>query len=157
MDAGVLAGALTASAILLAAGGKKLTLPGGKKELDSSTQKLLLQTGTKFSTEENRALLKKKLTQADLSIEPEYFAGMQMGLPLVSIVVLLPLVLSGILDIFFLVLPAFILFFLPRMWLNAKAKARVRAIEKDLPDFCVTFSAVLKAGADFLTALTEVS
>lgn len=157
MNASVLTGFLMASAILVAMSGNKLTLPGGKKEMNGNAERILLKTGAKFSNEESKALLKKKLVQADINIEPEYFLGLQVGSPIISMIALLPLMLAGVLDIFFLILPALLLFFAPRIWLNGKAKARVMAIEKDLPDFCVTFASVLKAGADFLTALTEVS
>jgi len=44
----------------------------------------------------------------------------------------------------------------PRMWLNSKAKNRAAVIEKELPDFCTAFAAVLEAGADWRTAIKEV-
>lgn len=158
MELNILAVTLIASALLVGVAGRKFTVPRGV-EISGNAEKVLLKTGTRFTNvtnEENKILLKKKLSQADLNIEPEYFIGLQIALPVISIVALMPLVLAG-LDIFWLVLPALIAYFAPRVWLNQKAKARVAKINKDLPGFCVTLSAVLSAGADFLTAITVVS
>jgi len=155
LDASITAAVLIAVSVL-AAFGKVFTRDRPNKKLkDWQVDDLLTKTGTKTS-EESRMLLKRKLLQAGLEMEPEYFAGLQYALPLVSMIVLLPLVLLGVLHILLVIIIALILLVAPRMWLNSKAKNRVAAIEKDLPDFCTAFAAVLEAGADWRTAIREV-
>lgn len=156
METNVLAVTLTSAAILVGVAGKKFTLPGGV-EMNGNAEKILLKTGMRYSSEENRTLLKKKIAQANLNFEPEYFMGLQIALPILSAIALMPLVMFGLMDIYWLVLPAIILFVGPRVWLNSKAKSRVAKINKDLPEFCITLSAVLDAGADILMAITEVA
>ena len=156
METNVLAVTLTSAAILVGVAGKKFTLPGGV-EMNGNAEKILLKTGMRYSSEENRTLLKKKIAQANLNFEPEYFTGLQIALPILSTIALMPLVMLRLMDIYWLVLPVMILFFAPRVWLNSKAKARVAKINKDLPEFCITLSAVLDAGADILLAITEVA
>lgn len=155
MDASITAAALTALSVL-AAFGKVFTRDRPNKKLKGwQVEDLLTRTGTKTS-EESRMLLKRKLLQAGLEMEPEYFAGLQYALPLVSMIVLLPLVLLGVLHILLLIIITLILLVAPRMWLNSKAKNRVADIEKELPDFCTAYAAVLEAGADWRTAIREV-
>ena len=155
MNVGLIAGALLFAAVLTGLAGP--LRPGfDKGALNRKYEQILLRTGTKLSNEDNTALLKKTITQANLDLEPEYFIGLQAALPVVAVLALTPLVLAG-LDLFFLLPPAVLLYLAPRVWLNNRARQRAAAIEKDLPDFCVSFSTVLRAGADFLTAITEVS
>ena len=156
MDASMTAAALTAVSVL-AAFSRAFSKDRPNKELKGwQVDDLLAKTGTKTS-EESRMLLKRKLLQAGLEIEPEYFAGLQNALPLVSIMVLLPLVLLGVLHVLLLIIIAIVLWVAPRIWLNSKVKTRVALIEKELPDFCTAFAAVLEAGADWRTAIREVS
>ena len=155
MNVGLISGALLFAAVLAAFAGS--FIPGiNKGELNRKYDMILLRTGTKLSNEDNAALLKKTIAQANLDLEPEYLIGLQVALPAIALIALLPLVLAG-LDVFFLIPPVVALYLAPRAWLNSLARKRAAAIEKDLPDFCVTFSTVLRAGADFLTAITEVS
>lgn len=156
METNVMAATLTAASILVGVAGRKFTLPGGK-ELGKNTENIILKTGSQFSNQDTKLLLKIKLAQADLEIQPEYFMGLQVALPILSVIALMPLVLIGILKIFWLILTPLILFMAPRVWLNAKAKKRVAEINRQIPEFCVTLSAVLDAGADILMALSEVA
>lgn len=156
MESNILAVTLTSAAILIGVAGKKFTLPGGV-EMNNNAEIILLKTGMRYSSKENRTLLKKKIAQANLNFEPEYFMGLQIALPILSTIALMPLVMLSLMDIYWLVLPAIILFIAPRVWLNSKARARVAKINKDLPEFCITLSAVLDAGADILMAISEVS
>ncbi|WP_031516640.1 type II secretion system F family protein [Desulfofalx alkaliphila] len=157
MELNVLAATLIALSVLVAVGGRKIIMPAGANVTNVNTEKILLKTGAKYTSEENKALLKKKIDQAGLELEPEYFIGLQIALPILSIAVLLPFVILGLIDIIWVILPVLILFFLPRAWLNKKAEARVAKLNNELPDFCINFASVLDSGADFLTATTEVS
>jgi len=155
VNVGLVSGALIGAAVISAFAGR--FIPGiSKSELSEKYDKILLRTGTKLSNENNKALLKKTITQAGLDIEPEYFIGLQVALPTIAVIALTPLVLAG-LDLFFLIPLVVLLYSGPRVWLNSLARKRVEAIEKALPDYCVTFATVLSAGADFLTAITEVA
>jgi pilus assembly protein TadC len=155
VNGAVLAAALSASAILAALAGGGLKLPGGV-ELRGRADEILHKTGVRMGSEINRAIILKKLAQADLDIQPEYFIGLQYGLPLVSLAVLLPPALLGVLDIYWGVLAAVILYLAPGAWLNKRARLRVEAIKREIPDFCMLLGNALK-GADLLLALEEVS
>ncbi|WP_031516981.1 type II secretion system F family protein [Desulfofalx alkaliphila] len=156
MEYSTLAATLTAAAVLVAVAGKKFALPDWT-EAGDKTEEILKRTGGRFSNLENRTLLKKVIMQAGLDIEPEYFIGLQIALPIVCVICFLPFVLIGLVDIFWPLLVGIILYFIPRVWLNNKARQRVESINRDIPAFCVSFAAVLESGADFYTAITEVS
>lgn len=155
IDGAVLAAALTAASILVALAGKSLRLPGGV-ELKGRAGEFLQKTGVKMGNEINRTIISKKLAQADLDIQPEYFIGLQYGLSLISLAVLLPPTVTGLLDIYWGVLAAAILYLAPGAWLNKKAKWRVEAIKGEIPDFCMLLGNALR-GADLLLALEEVA
>jgi len=155
MNVGLLAGVMVFGAVMAVFIGSRFHLPQ-REELTDRYENILRHTGTKLSNDEDKALLRKKIVQAGLNLEPEYFIGIQFALPVLATLALLPFVWAG-LDFFILIPPAVILFLAPRVWLNSRAQRRVTAIENALPDFCVSFSTVLSAGADFLTAITEVA
>lgn len=155
VDVSVLAGALTASSVLLLAGGNRLKLPGGV-ELRDGADRILENTGRRMSNEVSRTVLQKKIGQADLDIGPEYFAGLQFALPVMSLAAFIPPALLGWVDIYWGVLMAIILYLAPGVWLNRKVRARVDSIKRDIPDFCLLLGNALK-GADLLTALEEVA
>lgn len=155
IDGATLGAALIAAAILVVIAGNKLKLPGGMV-LRGKADGILSKTGAKFSNDVARTVLKKKLIQADLSIQPEYFAGLQYGLPLASTMILLPPMLAGWIDVYWIALLALILYLGPGFWLNKKVKARIEAIKRDIPDFCMLLGNALR-GADMLLALEEVS
>ncbi|MHB8156815.1 MAG: hypothetical protein ACYDEQ_05425, partial [Desulfocucumaceae bacterium] len=111
-DVPYLAAALTASAVLVLLAGNKLRLPGGV-ELRGRAGEILQKTGARMSNDTTRTVLKKKIIQADLNIQPEYFAGLQYGLPVISLAVLLPPTLAGWIDLYWCVLAAFILYLAP--------------------------------------------
>ncbi|MHB8917926.1 MAG: type II secretion system F family protein [Desulfocucumaceae bacterium] len=154
-NAPVAAGALVASSVLVAAAGNRLKLPGGV-ELRGRADEILQKTGKKMGNDISRTVLQKKITQADLDIQPEYFAGLQFALPIITVAVFLPPSLLGWIDIFWAALLAVILYLAPGVWLNKKVKARVESIKKDIPDFCMLLGNAL-GGADLLTAMEEVA
>ncbi len=154
-DAAVLAGVLAATAILALFAGNRLKLPGGV-ELKGKADEILQKTGKRMGSEVNRTMLQRKIIQAALDIQPEYFAGLQLALPVASAAVFVPPALLGLVDIYWGILIAAILYLAPGMWLNKKVKARVEAIKRDIPDFCMLLGNALK-GADLLTALEEVA
>ncbi|MFZ5632127.1 MAG: type II secretion system F family protein [Bacillota bacterium] len=154
-DGAFLAASLTAAAVLVLLSGSRLKLPGGV-ELKGRADELLHNTGQKLGSDVSRSVLQKKLTQADLDIEPEYFAGLQFALPvLVAAVLLLPS-LIGLYDFYWAALFGVISYLIPGLWLNKKVRARTGAIKKDIPDFCLLLGNALK-GADLLVALEEVA
>lgn len=155
VDPAVLAGSLMAAAVLAAAAGSRLTLPGGV-ELKGRAERVLEKTGKRMGNDVSRTVLQKKITQADLDIQPEYFAGLQFSLPIVSVGVFIPPALLGWVDIFWGVLIAIVLYLAPGMWLNSKVRARVEAIRRDIPDFCMLLGSALQ-GADLLTAMESVA
>lgn len=156
MDSTVLAAALAASSVLVGITGRRLNLPGGMK-LKGNSEEILRKTGDRFGNEVSRNLLRQKLTQADIDMEPEYFIGLRIALPVITIAAFIPLVLLGLVDIYWAVLPAIILYFAPGFWLNQKAKNRVEAIRADVPEFCILLSTAMESGADLLMALEEVT
>jgi len=155
VNVAVLAGALTASSVLVLANGNRLKLPGGV-ELRDGADRILENTGRRMSNEVSRTVLQKKIGQADLDIDPEYFAGLQIALPAMSLAAFMPPALLGWVDIYWGVLMAIILYLAPGVWLNRKVRARVDSIKRDIPDFCLLLGNALK-GADLLTALEEVA
>ncbi|MCL5057157.1 MAG: type II secretion system F family protein [Actinobacteria bacterium] len=155
VNVAVLAGALTASSVLVLANGNRLKLPGGV-ELRDGADRILENTGRRMSNEVSRTVLQKKIGQADLDIGPDYFAGLQFALPVMSVAAFLPPALLGWVDIYWGVLMAIILYLAPGVWLNRKVRARVDSIKRDIPDFCLLLGNALK-GADLLTALEEVA
>lgn len=120
-------------------------------------EELLARTGKRFSSGDSRTLLERKIVQANLDIRPEVFAGLRIALPLACMALFVPPALFGFLDIYWGVVPALALWFLPGWWLNNRVKSRVAAIRRDLPDFSIMFSTALAAGADILTALEQVA
>ncbi len=154
-DAAVLAGVLAAAAVLLLFAGNKLKLPGGV-ELKGKADEILQKTGKRVGSEVNRTMLQRKITQAALDIQPEYFAGLQFALSIASAAVFIPPALLGLVDIYWGILIAVILYLAPGTWLNKKVKARVEAMKKDIPDFCMLLGNALK-GADLLAAMEEVA
>ena len=155
VNVAVLAGALTASSVLVLANGNRLKLPGGV-ELRDGADRILENTGRRMSNEVSRTVLQKKIGQADLDIGPEYFTGLQFALPVISVAVFILPALLGWVDIYWGVLMAIILYLAPGVWLNRKVRARVDSIKRDIPDFCLLLGNALK-GADLLTALEEVA
>jgi len=156
VDTSILASALAASSVLVWVAGRRFNLPGGMK-LKGNSEELLTKAGNRFGNELNRNLLKQKLTQADIDMEPEYFIGLQVALPVVEITALLPFMFAGLVHIYLVVLPAIILYFAPGVWLNKKAQKRVNAIRADVPEFCILLSNAMESGADLLMALEEVT
>lgn len=150
-----LSSALIFVAVFLALVGKHFRLPG-RLNLNNRAEELLRKTGGKIGNEVSKTLLQKKIIQADLSIQPEYFIGLQFAMPLICILLFLPPVLLGIIDIYWGVLAAAILYLLPKIWLDKKVKMRIEAIKKDIPDFCILLGNALN-GAELITALEEVS
>ncbi|MCL5058866.1 MAG: type II secretion system F family protein [Actinobacteria bacterium] len=155
VNVAVLAGALMASSVLVLAGGNRLKLPGGV-ELRGGADRILENTGRRMSNEVSRTVLQKKISQADMDIGPEYFAGLQFALPVMSVAAFIPPALMGWVDIYWCVLIAIILYLAPGVWLNRKVSARVDSIKRDIPDFCLLLGNALK-GADLLAALEEVA
>ncbi|MCL6612982.1 MAG: type II secretion system F family protein [Peptococcaceae bacterium] len=154
-DFAVLAGALAAASVLVLFAGNKLRLPGGV-ELRGKAEEMLRKTGQRMGSEVNRTVLRRKITQAALDIQPEYFAGLQLALPAAGAAVFVPPALLGRVDIYWGVLIAAALYLAPGVWLNKKVRARVEAIKRDIPDFCMLLGNALR-GADLLTALEEVA
>jgi pilus assembly protein TadC len=125
-------------------------------ELRGKADRILERTGGRLSNEVSRSVLHKKIIQADLDIQPEYFAGLQFALPVAAVGVFIPPALLGWADIYWGVLLAVILYLAPGFWLNKKVKARVESIKKDIPDFCMLLGNALM-GAPLLTAMEEVA
>lgn len=151
-----LSSAMAASSVLLLAAGNRLRLPGGV-ELKGVAEDILSKTGQRYGGEVTRSLLEKKLVQANLNISPEYFSGLQIALPIITLVLSLPLSFMGAIDVYWALLPAVIAYFAPGLWLNGKAKRRIAKIKADIPDFCVMLGNALSSGADLLMALEKVS
>jgi len=155
MDLAVISASIAAASVLVFAAGSRFRLPGGV-ELKEGAEELLNKTGRRFGSEESRSLLKKKLVQANIDMQPEYFTGLQYSLPVLTIILFLPMIALGV-DIYWAVLPAAVSYFLPGAWLNGKVRKRLLALRADIPDFCSLLGTALKSGADFLTALEQVS
>lgn len=144
-----LAVAMTASAAVL--------VPALKRawpEKEVEPKKLLCRTGLKWSSEEDRNALARKLAQAGIEEPPEWFAGLRIALPAGFALLCLPLLILG-LDFFWVVFLAPVLYLLPGIWLNGKIDARKSAVKLSLSDFSVLLSTALAAGADPATALRE--
>lgn len=156
MDVVVLSSALVASSVMIAISGNKLRMPGGV-ELKGNTEDLLARTGKRFGNEMTQSILKKKLIQANLDMQPEYFSGLQIALPVLTSLLFVPLSLFGLLDIYWAILPTVLTYFIPGVWLNSKVKQRITKIKADIPDFCVMLGNALSSGADLLLALEQVS
>lgn len=155
IDGAAIGAAFTAASILFLVAGNKLRLPGGI-ELNGQAEILLNRTGTKLGNEISRTIIQKKIIQADLAIQPEYFIGLQYGLPVICLSVLLPLTFLGWMDIYWGVLLAAVMYLAPGMWLNKRARERIEAIKGDIPDFCILLGNAVK-GADLMLALQEVA
>lgn len=154
-DGAVLAALLSAVAVLLLLAGHSMKFTGGL-ELRGRAEDLLRKTGERMGSDVSRSMLQKKLIQAGLDLEPEYFAGLQFALPVIVLVFFLLPSLAGVYDFFWAALFGVISCLIPRIWLNRKVKARLNAIRQDIPDFCILLGNALK-GADLLVALEEVS
>ncbi|KJR99568.1 MAG: hypothetical protein VR68_08600 [Peptococcaceae bacterium BRH_c4a] len=154
-DVAVVAGTLIALSVLVAVAGNKLKLPGGV-ELKGSADELLQKTGRKLGNDVSLTVLQKKLIQADLNMQPEYFAGLQFALPIIGLAIFIPPALPGWIDFYWGVLAAILLYLAPGVWLNKMVRARIGSIKKDIPDFCMLFGNALK-GADLMMALEVVA
>lgn len=119
-------------------------------------KEILTRTGVKWSSEEERGALGRKLVQAGLDIPPAMFAGLRVALSSGFVILCLPLMLLG-LDLFWIILLSPALYFLPGIWLNGKVAERKSAVRQSLADFSVLFSTALAAGADLILALREAA
>jgi len=146
---------LTASSVLVITAGNRLKLPGGV-ELKGRADELLEKTGRKIGSDISRTMLQKKIIQADLNIQPEYFTGLQIALPIIMLTVFLPPAFLGWADYYWGVLFAAVSYLAPGIWLNGKVRARVEAIKKDIPEFCMLLGNAIR-GADLLLALEMVA
>ncbi len=155
IDGASLSATLLGVAVLILVAGNKLKLPGGV-ELRGRTEELLIKTGNKFGNDVSRSMLQKKLIQADLDIDPEYFAGLQLALPIAVVVVFFLPSMTGIIDFYWVVMFAVIAYLIPGIWLNKKLKVRTESIKQDIPDFCMLLGNALR-GADLVVALEEVA
>jgi len=154
-DVAVVAATLLTTAVLVAAAGNRLTLPGGVV-LKGRAGELLQRTGRKLGNDVSLTVLHKKIIQADLNMEPEYFAGLQYALPAMVLTLFMPLALPGWIDFYWGVMAAILLYLAPGMWLKKMVRARTGLIKKDLPDFCMLLGNALK-GADLMMALEVVA
>lgn len=147
---------LIASSVLVAVAGKKFKLPGGI-EMSKSSEEIINKTGMKFGNEISHSVLRKKLIQANIDIQPEYFTGLQYALSVVTFITFLPLSLLGIFDFYWAVFPSVIVYLIPGAWLNSRVKKRIQAITADIPDFCILLGTALSSGADLRLALEQVA
>lgn len=150
MDKAAISALLIGGTVLLPAVG------AGISRSQVSAQEVLCRTGVRWSSEEERSALARKLAQAGLDVKPEWFAGLRLALSGGFVVACLPLLLLGM-DFFWLILLAPVLYFLPGIWLNGKISDRKSAVRMSLADFSIYLSTALSAGADVQTALREAA
>ncbi len=110
---------------------------------------------------ENRdfgANLSRDLARADLRLKPSEFlvawAGLVLGLPLLCLL-LSPLV-STLANPLVLVVAGLIGLFIPRLYLNRRKAARLRAFNNHLADTITLIANALRAGSSFLQAVEMV-
>ncbi len=75
-------------------------------------------------------------------------------MPLIKVV--LSVILPTLGNPLFLLIGAFIGFFIPRMWLNRRKGGRLNAFNKQLPDTITLLANALRAGSSFLQAIELV-
>jgi Flp pilus assembly protein TadB len=156
VDLVIFSSALAASSVLVGVSGHRFRLPGGM-EISKSSEDILNKTGKRISNEIERSVLRKKITQANVDMQPEYFKGLQCALPVLVLVFFAPLWFLTGLDVYWAALPALAAYFIPGIWLDGKVKKRIEAIKAELPDFCVLLGTALSSGADLNLALEQVS
>ena len=104
------------------------------------------------------ANLARDLARADLRLKPSEFLAIWgasiVGIPLIMAV--LSVVLPTLGNPLFLLIGAFIGFFIPRMWLNRRKGSRLNAFNKQLPDTITLLANALRAGSSFLQAIELV-
>jgi tight adherence protein B len=104
------------------------------------------------------ANLARDLARADLRLKPSEFlaiwGGSIVGIPLIMVV--LSVILPTLGNPLFLLIGAFIGFFIPRMWLNRRKGGRLNAFNKQLPDTITLLANALRAGSSFLQAIELV-
>jgi tight adherence protein B len=104
------------------------------------------------------ANLARDLARADLRLKPTEFlaiwGGSIVGVPL--IMAALSVVLPSLGNPLFLLIGAFVGFFIPRLWLNRRKGSRLNAFNKQLPDTITLLANALRAGSSFLQAIELV-
>jgi tight adherence protein B len=104
------------------------------------------------------ANLARDLARADLRLKPSEFlaiwGGSIVGVPL--IMAALSVVLPTLGNPLFLLIGAFVGFFIPRLWLNRRKGSRLNAFNKQLPDTITLLANALRAGSSFLQAIELV-
>ena len=104
------------------------------------------------------ANLARDLARADLRLKPSEFlmiwGASIVGIPLIMAV--LSVVLPTLGNPLFLLIGAFIGFFIPRFWLNRRKGSRLNAFNKQLPDTITLLANALRAGSSFLQAIELV-
>jgi tight adherence protein B len=104
------------------------------------------------------ANLARDLARADLRLKPSEFLAIWgasiVGVPM--IMAALSIVLPTLGNPLFLLIGAFIGFFIPRMWLNRRKGSRLNAFNKQLPDTITLLANALRAGSSFLQAIELV-
>lgn len=119
-------------------------------------REVLCRTGARWTSEEERAALARRLAEAGVEMDPAAFAGLRFALAAGAALALLPFLFLGM-DFFWLASLAPLAYFAPNLWLNEKASDRRSAVRLSLADFSVLFSTALSAGADAVTALREAA
>ncbi len=104
------------------------------------------------------ANLAREIARADLRLKPsEYlviWAACIFGVPLLMIV--LSVAMPTLRNPLFLLIGAFVGFFLPRFWLGRRKSGRLKSFNKQLPDTITLIANALRAGSSFLQAIELV-
>lgn len=140
MDISVAASILTGGAILLSALSQR-------KFEKIDVKEVLCRTGTRVLNPEENNVLRLKISQAGLNIDPRLLQGLRAnlagGIALITI-----LLMTVSFNSFALILLAPLFYYLPLLWLNKKIKARQAQIKLSLSEFTILLSTTLTAGAN---------
>lgn len=150
LDVAAVAALLTGGAVLLPSLGRFASVNRVR------ASEVFCRTGLKLSSSEEQSSLAKKLAQAGIKEKPEWFLGLRFSLVGGFLVLYIPLLFMGA-DIFWLVLLAPILYFVPNAWLNSRIARRKSEIRLALADFTLFLSTALSAGSDIRLALREAA
>jgi tight adherence protein C len=117
---------------------------------------VLTSTGVKTLTEEDKSLLQLKITRAGLSIAPEYFQGIRVGMTaLIAVVIIFLALLTSTITMYLLLPLAAIGYLVPSAILNGKIDKRKLEFRNRLDDFVLYLSTALRSSPELIVALQE--
>lgn len=119
-------------------------------------REILTNTGVKTLSEEDKSILQLRITRAGLTIAPEYFHGIRVGLTaIIAIIIAFLAVITSTITIFLLLPAAGFGYLIPGAYLSNRIDRRKMEFRNHLDDFVLYLSTALRSSPELIIALRE--